>query len=336
MLKAEFLLHHQISRPNWDQFVESSTEGCLYARSWFLDAVMPEWGAVVVQQSGQWEAVLPLRIREKYGIGYALQPTFCQYLGVLFKQLSGRNNHVLHKKRTLLQAIISAIPEKIRLFSYNFSPEFDYFLPFVHEGFDVKPRMSLVLPLDRPLPSIVGDFSTSVLNHIKKSQQNGLVCRMGTGIDVLLQRMLRYRFIRRPEECEALERLGRFALERNLGFLLEVVDTQENIQCSGLFLIEKEKAVFVASALDRDKRQFGSNSLLILEAIKKCKLMGIKELDFKGSMLYGVEKFFLGFNPRQILYLNITRNKLGVLENMAYQMLKKPGSNGSWRLFNLP
>ena len=323
MLHAEFRLHDQIPRKRWDEFVEMSAEGGLFARSWYMDAVMPGWGAVIVFQGDRWEAVMPLCIRFKFGIGYALQPAFSQYLGVLFAPMSGRTSRVLHRKRQILQLFATAIPPEIRLFSYNFSPEFDYFLPFVHEGFDIKPRTSLVLPLEQALERIVGNFSTSVLNHLKKASQYGLICREGTSIVTLSERMLQYGFIRKEAERQSLEQIWRYASRHASGFLLEVTDRAGAIQCSGLFLIEKNKAVFVASALDRNTRQYGSNSLLVLEAIKKCKSLGLTELDFKGSMLSGVEKFFLGFNPKQVLYFNITLNRMNVLEKAVYRIVKK-------------
>ncbi len=97
-----------------------------------MHAVMPGWAAVVVLEEDRWQAVMPMRICYKYGIGYALQPTFSQYLGVLFAPMAGKNNRIVHKKREILQVLIAAIPTEIRLFSYNFSPAFDYFLPFEH------------------------------------------------------------------------------------------------------------------------------------------------------------------------------------------------------------
>ena len=340
MFSAKFILHEQLSQRQWDDFVESSAQGSLYARTWFLNSSMPGWGAVVVSKDDRWQAVMPLRICQKYGIGYALQPSFSQYLGVLFAPFLGKANQIIHKKREILQTLIAALPADIRLFSYNFSPEFDYFLPFLRNGFEMRPRMNLTLSLRRPLEQIVGDFSTSILNHLKKARQNGLSCREGTAIQVLSERMLQYGFIRTVSEQQTLESLWRSAALQGRGFLLEVIGPDGQIQCSGLFLIEKEKAVFVASALDRPKRQFGSNSLLVVEAIKKCKSLGINELDFKGSMLSGVEQFFLGFNPQQVLYFNITRNRLGMLERIVYRALKRhlyqpffttPGRNGTNR-----
>ncbi len=323
MFSTKLLVHEQIPPQQWDDFVATSPEGSLYAQCWFLNIVMPGWRAVVVSRGAQWQAVLPLRICWKYGIGYALQPAFSQYTGVLFAPLSGKGHHILHQKREVMQLLITALSPDISLFSYNFSPAFDYFLPFLRNGFLIKPRINLVLSLTPSLVQIVQGFSSSILNHLKKARQNGLLCQEGSNIRVLSERMLSYRFIRTRVQQQSLESLWQYAVVHNRGFLLEVTGPDGHIQCSGLFLIDQQKAVFIASALDRNQRHFGSNSLLVVEAIKKCKSLGIEELDFKGSMLSNVEKYLLGFNPRQVLYFNISRNRLGVLQNFIYRLLRR-------------
>ena len=323
MLNAQFILAEHIAPKQWDDFVEQSPQGSLYARQWYLSAVMPGWGAIIVREGLLWRAVMPLRIRRKYGIACALQPAFSQYLGVLFAALSGNGRHIVHQKRLLLQALIAAIPSEIRLFSFNFSPDFDCFSPFLHGGFQINLRTNLFLSLQRPWENLLGDCSTSILNHLKKAQQNGLSCREGHAINVLSERMLRYHFIRTVAEKRSLETLWVQAQAKDKGFLLEIIGSNGDIQCSGLFLIEKKKCVFVASALDKEKRHLGANSLLILEAIKKCQQMGLSELDFKGSMLVGVEQFLWGFNPQQVLYWSISFNRLGLFENWVYRHVKR-------------
>ena len=92
---------------------------------------------------------------------------------------------------------------------------------------------------------------------------------------------------------------------------------------AGVFLTDANKAVFVASALEPACKSQGANSLLVWHAIEYCQQHGIRELDFKGSMLAGVEPFILGFHPRPEVYFNITLNRLGIMGNLVYQMQKR-------------
>ena len=86
------LPRHQLNTTAWDACVSSSSQQILYGYSWYLDAVLPapawKWmGIVLLDESGQYQAVMPVPLRRKaFGwIAYRWvvhQPLFCQFLGV--------------------------------------------------------------------------------------------------------------------------------------------------------------------------------------------------------------------------------------------------------------
>lgn len=323
MLTTHLINRKLLDTAAWDTFVARSPQGSLYANSWYMDALIPGWQALVVCKGDAWQAVMPLGIRRKYGISYALQPSFCQYLGVLFAPFEGKIHKITHRKREVLQALLGAMPRELRYWSYHFSPSFDYFLPFSHERCSITPRVNHRLDLDRPLQQIEANFSSSITNHLKKAQLHGLTCRESHDIRSLAAQMRRLGFIRTEAEQAAFMRLWQAAVLRRQVFLLEVADAAGRIHCQGLFLTSEGKAVFIASALNPLWKNQGANSLLICHAIRHCKALGIRELDFKGSMLTGVEPFILGFHPLPEVYFSITRNRLGWMENLVFQMKNK-------------
>lgn len=88
----KILPRHKINSPAWDACVAASSQRILYGYSWYLDAVLPapfwKWvGVVLTDESGQYQAVMPIPLRQKraFGITYGWvvhQPFFCQFLGV--------------------------------------------------------------------------------------------------------------------------------------------------------------------------------------------------------------------------------------------------------------
>lgn len=59
----------------------------VYGYSWYLDAVtsLPGWkwvGLILADSQGNYQAVLPIPLRRKYGIWIVHQPLFCQFLDV--------------------------------------------------------------------------------------------------------------------------------------------------------------------------------------------------------------------------------------------------------------
>jgi hypothetical protein len=71
-----------INEKAWNELISNSPQGVLYALTWYLDVVSPNWQAIVYAPKGQYTIVMPLPIRQKYGLNFVQQPLFCQQLGV--------------------------------------------------------------------------------------------------------------------------------------------------------------------------------------------------------------------------------------------------------------
>ena len=68
-----------ISEVKWDSLVQKS-ENSIFMSRWYLDAVMPDWKALVLND---YQACLPVFISRKYGLKYCLQPLFIRECSVL-------------------------------------------------------------------------------------------------------------------------------------------------------------------------------------------------------------------------------------------------------------
>jgi hypothetical protein len=68
-----------ISEVKWDSLVQKSDNSIFMSR-WYLDAVMPDWKALVFND---YKACLPVFISRKYGLTYCLQPLFIRECSVL-------------------------------------------------------------------------------------------------------------------------------------------------------------------------------------------------------------------------------------------------------------
>ena len=75
-----YLKHSEINKEMWDACVINSTNGLIYARSWYLDAMSPNWEALVHKD---YIAVMPLTASRKWGVSYLSQPAFSQQLGII-------------------------------------------------------------------------------------------------------------------------------------------------------------------------------------------------------------------------------------------------------------
>ena len=77
--EIRIISRNDISEVKWDSLVQKSDNSIFMSR-WYLDAVMPEWKALVLNE---YEACMPVLISKKYGLKYCLQPLFIRELSVL-------------------------------------------------------------------------------------------------------------------------------------------------------------------------------------------------------------------------------------------------------------
>lgn len=84
--KPILLSREQIDAQTWDNHIDSSLQGVIYALSWYLDIVCEQWEALVWPSAVDYSVTMPLPVRWKLGKRILYQPLFCQYLGIFSKQ----------------------------------------------------------------------------------------------------------------------------------------------------------------------------------------------------------------------------------------------------------
>lgn len=58
----------------------------MYAFSWYLDCVSPNWEGFILEKEGNYLALMPLPVKKKYGISFLQVPLFVQQLGIFSTQ----------------------------------------------------------------------------------------------------------------------------------------------------------------------------------------------------------------------------------------------------------
>src|SRR6201996_2749611 len=75
-----YLPHDDIDVARWDHCIENAANSLIYGFHFYLDHMAAgQWDALVL---GDYEAVMPLTWRSKYGIRYLYQPPYTQQAGI--------------------------------------------------------------------------------------------------------------------------------------------------------------------------------------------------------------------------------------------------------------
>ncbi|MFQ5445909.1 MAG: GNAT family N-acetyltransferase [Saprospiraceae bacterium] len=322
MWKSSLLQRNELDDEAWNDFVDASPQQYLYYYTWYLDAACPGWQAIVVEQGGHWVAVMPLPLQRKGSVKYAFQPHLTQFGGIIFVAQEGTRHRYHHFLKTATQHALAALPRDLFGLEVNLHPAVQYFLPFFWEKFEVRPRFTYWLPVDDDFDKLVKCFSSSVINHRKKAQKNGLSIGEGGSPDGLLAIARRERIFG-PAEAATFGRVWQAVEKRGDGLLLTAKTPEGAVASAAAFIWDKNKMVFYAIAQDGRHKTSGANALLISEAIHRCcERGGIRNFDFEGSMIETVEQYFRAFNPVAKSYFSIRKTRYPWLFRL-YRRIKR-------------
>ncbi|MEZ4982766.1 MAG: hypothetical protein R2769_14505 [Saprospiraceae bacterium] len=167
-MKIKYLTRKDISDELWNAAVEADTGGYPYAFTFYLDAVAPDWSALVI---GNYESVFPLPFNSKIPFFKQVYPPhFSQRLG-----LFGPPN-----QKCLTTELLNAIPKEFKKVHLKVSdfPE--------RKDWVVKKRLNLELDLNTPYQETYKGYSKSLAKKIKKAKKH-LIVKESNDIDGLIQ-----------------------------------------------------------------------------------------------------------------------------------------------------
>lgn len=302
-----FIEADQIDASKWDECIQHSYNRLIYAYSWYLDCVCQEWCALVMDD---YEAVMPLIIQKKWGINYCFQPPYSQQHGIF-----GRN--LLDKE--VYANFFQAIPKNIRVLHLQFNAH-----NWVPEHLLLRKKLNLVLELIQPYEEIKKRYSTHCKRAVNKSHKNTCTLLEGISNKEILD-LVRWQ---NKEKNLGLDELGFSRLERLInqaiqkGVLRSIgVYSPVNHLCSvGLFLKDGQRLYYLIGASDQMGNEY-RGMYRIMDYLISQEAGQNLILDFEGSEIEGIARFFRGFGAEETTYPVVQRVKMGFLNNFIKKRL---------------
>lgn len=246
---AQLLPRNQIDDLQWNLFIDNSPQGAIYAKTWYLDVVCNGWMGILVRYKNQLSAIMPLNISKKMWVKYSLKPAFCQYLGIFFKDKKLKRIEDFSFKKQIITAILNEIPTELKLFIHNFSPQFDYPLPFYWSGYELHLRYSYWLDVNNNKSEIYRAFSHRTKTCINKAIKNNLKVKRSLNINNLIE--LGRKYIKLSNhEYDILINLWSVLKKKNLGQIVEIWDQVDQIHCAVLYVKCRDKYIYLFGAVD--------------------------------------------------------------------------------------
>lgn len=283
-MKILHLKNNAIDRELWNRCIDQSHNKLVYAYSWYLDVVSPNWEALVDED---YSCVMPLPVKCKYKIPYIVQPILTQQLGIF-------------SIKKIDSIIVDNFIQQIPYFSYE--------LNLNERNFYAKSIAfpNFVLNLKRTFIEIESHYLKNTIRNIEKAKKLGLSVRFDLTIKEFVD------FYSSIEKCylsvkfSTLENLLKAGIE-NKAITLCGVYSSENQLISALCLLHAPNRLIYLVPVSNAEGKASSAMFMLINSIIEKEAGNDKIFDFEGSKIEGIARFYKGFGAKNHPYFILKR-----------------------------
>ncbi len=290
---VRYIKHDSIDKARWDLAVEQSSNFRVYALTWFLDRVSEGWDALMW---GEYDFVMPLTIRRKWGIKYLFPPMFCQQLG-----------------------IFPVPPVQVQIEFFNRITELFLFMeiqvnsqmdPGGFPGLTVIPRDNFVLPLFESYVDISSKYSRDRVRNLLMAKKSGITVLTGMNArEYIKHKSKALSSTITKSSFGGLEAIISYTQSVGKGFILNAY-TRHNELCAAAFFVRSgNRVVYLNAFSTQEGRATGAMTAIIDQLIRNLAGSGFL-LDFEGSAIPGIAAFMRGFGAQYETYYQLSYNHL--------------------------
>lgn len=302
--------HQNIDKNKWDECISGSYNGVIYAHSWYLDIVCPEWDALI---EDDYKKVFPLTWRKKSGIYYLYQPCFTQQLGIF-------SSGLLTIEDT--EAFLKNIPLKFRYAEINLN----IFNKTENLPYRLIPQKTHLLDLIEPYERIVRDYSTNLKRNLKTAEKIGITIKANVPHSKIIELFSKNRGKQiktlGDEEYAVLNILIKQCNQNEMAISLGAFDKENNLCAGAIFVASNSKVIFLFSGTSIDCRNTGALHFLIDYFIRQNAQRNLT-LDFEGSNDINLARFYKSFGAKECNYMMFVKNDLPWVVTKGVKFIKR-------------
>lgn len=277
---------------------------------WWNEVVLENWDVAVVSNNDQVIAVMPYFIRKKGPWVLLTNAHFTPYTGpfIVYPENQKISSKIAFEHKTYKE-LISQLP-KFDEFTQNFFIGFNNALQFQWEGFSDTNRYTYVLDLEVSEDELFAYFRENARRQIKKTAKTIKVEE--TDNFQLVERLCK-ESVENTIEAAYFERIAKYINKYNCGKIWKATFENE-AHAIVLSIWDATSAYYLIGGAANKHRKSGAMSLLMWEAIKNAKELGLKSFNFEGSSVEPIEQFLRGFGGELVSFRRIIKHNSKALE----------------------
>lgn len=293
MAGIQYIQRKDLHVQKWDACIDAASNGLIYAKSFYLDALCDNWDALVM---GDYDAVMPLPWRKKWGFMYVYQPFLVAQLGLFGKDVSD----------VLLQQFIEAIPKKMGYLDYMLNSK----NAFTNLNQPITLRSNYILNLNQPYTSLYNHYNTNIKRNIKKGHAKGCTIKISNRLHDVTALVMQQGNINASErDFRRFETLFHFLYAEGKAVVYTALSPLYETLSAAVFLIYQNRAYYILAGNHPSGKNWGSSHALIDAFIKDHSNQNLL-LDFEGSDIKTLALFYRSFGASEEKYGALKINRL--------------------------
>lgn len=292
--QIQYIKHHQIDFEKWDNCITNSCNELIYAHSFFLNIVSPNWDALVLND---YEIVMPLTRKSKWGINYLFQPIFSQQLG-----LFAINNNLI---KTYQNSFIKEIQKHYKFVEIQLNVN--------NENNNLELTNNYELILNQEFDKIFQRFSQNHKRNIKKAIKENYKVVSSQDYKLIIDFFIK---IKKNELKNNLYTFKTFLVnickvlhQKNLIQSRIIYSNNNIIIAAGIFIHFKNRIIFICGTVSDEGRKNGAFHYLLAKHIEEYSNQNLI-FDFEGSVNPSLGKFYESFGSYNNPYPKLKINNL--------------------------
>lgn len=270
----------------------------LYARSFYLDAMAENWDALILND---YEAVMPLPWRKKWGIVYYYQPAFSQQAGIFS---AGNITEALQ------QSFLTKLTAHARFAEITLNHAHPLETP---ENWDLTARKNYKLSLRHSHESLSKKYDSIAVKNIRRAINAGLSYAPAGDYATLVSMYREAYADRLPSFVPAdfdhfLSVCDHLSAEDNL--VIRKIFSRNNELLAGVVLLrDKHRLYNIISVVTTEGKYEQANYFMYDQLIREFSNSDLL-LDFEGSEVKGIADFYSRFGTETETYPFARYNRL--------------------------
>jgi len=292
----KFIQRKNIDDERWNSIIAASKHETIYPYTWYMDASADQWFGLVF---GDYEYIMPVAFRKKYTLKYLYQPFHNQQLGVYSEKPVDDK---------ISQIFLQKIKSDFLVGNYAFNAGNSL---QEEAGYELSERVNYALSLSDGYEQLYKNYSVNTRRNVRKSCKFDLEISEKLSVPEFV--VFKRNNNEKKEGKEFYLNMERLLLELvKMGKAkISAVYLGGELCAAAVFSFSAKRVIYMLSASNAQGKEHRAMFHLIDSSIRSNAEKDVL-LDFEGSNVSSIARFFAGFGAQPEKYHRVSFNRLPI------------------------